>query len=43
MAGRPPLPEISEAATRSTGGGLNFLSYSKRDIIDVLYLHSDSA
>ncbi len=34
MAGRPPLPEMSEAATRATGDGFNFLSTIEKDIYD---------
>ncbi len=40
MAGRPPLPEMSEAATRATGDGFRFFSTTKKDKYDDVSYHN---
>ncbi len=34
------FPQISEAATRATGGGFNLLSTIEKDIYDHVFYHS---
>ena len=40
MAGRPPLPEMSETATRATGDGFNSVSIPRKDKHDDAFYHS---